>query len=54
METTTLSLQDRIDRLAIAYIENHYDVKNMSVSDFMEKFNETCGEICNSLNGIKN
>lgn len=39
------SLQDRIDTLALMYVQNHFDVKSMSVNDFMEAFCETSNAI---------
>ena len=37
MDSTKLSLQDRIDKLAIAYVQSHFDVKEMSVEDFVKE-----------------
>ena len=36
MEKVVNSMQDRIDRLAIAYVQSHYDVKSMTVTDFVK------------------
>ncbi len=43
MENYTLT--ERIDRLAIGYVTSHYDVKNMSVEEFLNKFKEVSTEI---------
>ncbi len=37
MDTVKLSLQDRIDRIAIAYVQSHFDVKNMSATEFIKE-----------------
>lgn len=37
MDTVKQSLQDRIDRIAIAYVQSHFDVKSMSVTDFVKE-----------------
>lgn len=37
METLQQSMQDRIDQLAIAYVQSHFDVKSMSVVDFVKE-----------------
>lgn len=37
MDTVKQSIQDRIDNLAIAYVQNHFDVKAMSVTDFLKE-----------------
>lgn len=37
MDTIKSSLQDRIDALAIAYVQSHFDVKSMSVTDFVKE-----------------
>lgn len=40
-----LSFQDRIERLAIAYIQSHYDVKSMTLEDFIHKVSETMEQL---------
>lgn len=37
MDTIKQSMQDRIDSLAIAYVQSHFDVKSMSVIDFVKE-----------------
>lgn len=37
MDTVKSSMQDRIDSFAIAYVQSHFDVKSMSVTDFMKE-----------------
>ena len=39
------SIDERIDRLAIAYITSHYDVSQMSVEEYFEKFKEVSNKI---------
>ena len=39
------SIDDRIDRLAISYITSHYDVSQMSVEEYFEKFKEVSNKI---------
>lgn len=39
------SFQDRVDTLALMYVQNRFDVKSMSVNDFMEVFCETSNSI---------
>ena len=40
-----LSFQDRIERLVIAYIQSHYDVKSMTLEDFIHKVSETMEQL---------
>lgn len=37
MNSVKKSMQDRIDSLAIAYVQSHFDVKSMSVTDFVKE-----------------
>lgn len=37
--------QERIDKLAMLYIENHYDISKMSVSEFVKTFYNIYNEI---------
>lgn len=39
-DKTTDSLQNRIDNFTIAYVQAHYDVKNMSIQEYMDKIAE--------------
>lgn len=39
------SLNERIDRLAIAYVTSHYDVKNMSVEEYFEAYKKVSNEL---------
>ena len=41
--------QERVDKLALFYLTNHYDVKEMSVKEFVNKFNETAEQIIDSV-----
>ena len=43
------SFQERVDRIALFYISNHYDVKEMDVSEFLKKFNETGAAILDCM-----
>ena len=36
---------DRIDRIALAYVTAHYDVSQMDASEFFEKFKKAYNEI---------
>lgn len=53
-EKIQLSFQDRVDRIAIAYIQSHYDVRSMSVPEFMKVFNETANEIIDFMSKTEN
>ena len=37
--------QDRVDKLAIAYLEKTCDISSMSVEEYIKKFNEVSKEI---------
>lgn len=51
METTIkLSIQDRIEQVAIAYVQSHYDVKSMSPVEFLQAVNQ----VENQLNSLVN
>lgn len=39
------SLNDRIDKLTIAYITSVYDMPDMSVEEFMDTYSEVSSEI---------
>ena len=39
------SLTERIDHLTISYVTSHYDVKSMSVEEFLNKFKDVSTEI---------
>ena len=43
-------MQDRIDKLVLFYISQHYDVTKMEPEEFVEKFNETAHRIVDYLN----
>ena len=53
-EKVQLSFQDRVDRIAIAYVQSHYDVKSMSIPEFMEAFNKAGNEIIDFMSNPKN
>lgn len=37
--------QDRVDKLALAYMEHTCDISKMTVAEFIKKFNEICNEL---------
>lgn len=41
----TTQIDDRIDRIALAYVTAHYDVSQMDTSEFFEKFKKAHDEI---------
>lgn len=41
----TKQIDDRIDRIALAYVTSHYDVSQMDVAEFLKKFNEASYQI---------
>ena len=41
----TTQIDDRIDRIALAYVTAHYDVSQMETSEFFEKFKKAHDEI---------
>jgi len=43
--------QDRIDMLAIAYIQEHYDIKAMTPQEFLRVFNEVCNQLIDAYQG---
>ena len=54
MDTVKQSMQDRIDKLAIAYVQSHFDVKSMSVIDFVKEVNTAEYAIVDYLSVEKN
>ena len=46
-------MQERIDKLAMLYIQNHYDVKSMSIPEFLKVFDKTCNEILDAMQSTK-
>lgn len=47
------NFQERIDSLAMLYIQNHYDIKSMSISELVKVFNKTCNEIIDAIQSTK-
>lgn len=43
------SLQSRIDNLAIAYVNAHYDITQMSATEYLQKFNAVSKEIVDAI-----
>lgn len=54
MDKTQLSMQDRIDKLAIAYVQSHFDVSTMSVTEFVQEVANTQYAIADYLEVQKN
>lgn len=54
MDTVKKSMQDRIDNLAIAYVQSHFDVKSMSVVDFVKEVCDAQYAIAEYLEVSKN
>lgn len=54
MDTIKLSMQDRIDSMAIAYVQSHFDVKSMSVTDFVKEVSAAQYAITEYLEVSKN
>lgn len=45
--------QERVDKLAMIYIEHHYDIKSMTIDEFVKTFDKICNEIIDSLKSSK-
>ncbi|WP_411735003.1 hypothetical protein [Paenibacillus sp. M2] len=43
--------QERIDRLALFYIEKKHDVSTLTEAQFLELFNKTCNKLIDAVNG---
>lgn len=54
MDTVKQSMQDRIDKLAVAYVQSHFDVKSMSVVDFVKEVTNAQYSIVEYLEVTKN
>ncbi|AJA50065.1 hypothetical protein CPAST_c40360 [Clostridium pasteurianum DSM 525 = ATCC 6013] len=46
--------EERVDKLAMLYMEKHYDISTMSVDEFVKAFNKTCNEIIDSIESSNN
>jgi uncharacterized protein YutE (UPF0331/DUF86 family) len=46
-------MQERVDQLAMLYIQSHYDIKSMSIPEFLKVFDETCNEIIATMESAK-
>lgn len=46
-------LAERIDRLTMLYLDKHYDIKSMSVDEFIENFNKVRREINEAVQAPK-
>lgn len=42
-------IQQRVDNLAMFYMEKHYNISSMSVDEFIKTFNKIYEEMLNSL-----
>lgn len=41
--------QERTDRLAMLYMNKHYDISSMSIDEFVKTFEDICNEITTSM-----
>lgn len=41
--------KERVDNLAMFYMEKHYNVSSMSIDKFIKTFDKTCNEIIDSI-----
>lgn len=46
--------QERVDKLAMLYMEKNYDISKMSVSEFLKTFDSICNEILDSIRSSDN
>ncbi len=53
MDTVKLSMQDRVDNLAVAYVQSHFDVKDMSPEEFVKEVASAQIKIAEYFNNIK-
>lgn len=44
------SFQERLDRLALLYLEKHYDIKEMSTAEFIKTYNKVLEELALAMN----
>lgn len=54
MQAVQESIQERIDKLAIAYVQSHFDVKTMSVIEFVQEVTKAQYVIADYLEEEKN
>lgn len=47
------SFEERVDKLAMFYMEKHYDISSMSIDEFIKTFNDVCNNIVNSIQSTK-
>ena len=45
MNNSAYSLQERVDQLALLYLEKHFDISQMSVAEYIKMFNAVSNEI---------
>lgn len=46
-------LAERIDKLTMFYLDRHYDIKSMSVDEFVETFNKVRIEVTDAVQAPK-
>ncbi len=42
--------QDRLDRLAMLYVEKHYNIKELSPAEYLKVFNKTLEDLVIAMN----
>lgn len=47
-------LQERIDMLAMFYMDKHYDIKSMPIAEFIKTFDKVRAEIVTSVETSEN
>lgn len=47
------SFENRIDQLALLYLEKNYDIQSLSPKEFLEKFNEISKELVHAYQSTR-
>ncbi|NMF04527.1 hypothetical protein [Clostridium beijerinckii] len=45
-------MQERIEKVATLYIQSHYDIEKMSLTELVQLFDKTCDEILEVVQSI--
>lgn len=45
MNDNSYTFQERVDQLALFYLENHFDISKMTVAEYIKMFNAVSNEI---------
>ena len=45
MNDSAYSFQERVDQLALLYLEKHFDISKMTVEEYIKMFNAVSDEI---------